>query len=66
MEVLDQHQVTEDRMQSTDWTTIGTRILEAATIATAMHLEELELSSASRVDDRQTPECTRDIDNGNG
>jgi hypothetical protein len=41
MEVLDQHQVTDDRSQSTDWTSIGTRILEAATLATAMHLDEL-------------------------
>jgi hypothetical protein len=41
MEVLDQHQVTDDRMQSTDWTSIGTRILEAATLATAIHLDEL-------------------------
>lgn len=43
MEVLDQHQVTDDPQQSTDWTTIGTRILEAATLATAIHLEELGL-----------------------
>ena len=41
MAVLDQHQVTDDRMQSTDWTTIGSRILEAATLATAIHLDEL-------------------------
>lgn len=45
MEVLDQHQVTDDRMKSTDWTSMGRRILEAATIASAIHLDELAQQS---------------------
>lgn len=41
MDVLEGHQATEGRPRSTDWTTMGARILEAATIASAIHLEEL-------------------------
>lgn len=46
MDVLEQHQVTDGQTQSTDWTTIGTRILEAATLATAIHLEMCRMSAA--------------------
>jgi hypothetical protein len=41
MEVLISHEVTDDRQRSTDWTAIGERILEAATLATAIHLNAL-------------------------
>lgn len=40
MKVVDGHKVKEDRMTSMDWTSIGSRILEAATLASAIHLEE--------------------------
>jgi len=41
MDVLLKHQATDCDRRSTDWTTIGARILEAATIASAMHRQEV-------------------------
>ena len=41
MDVLTEHTVKDDQPKSTDWTSIGARILEAATLATAIHLDEL-------------------------
>jgi len=48
MEVLDTHKVTDDLTASTDWTTLGARILEAATIATAIHLHERTYAGSRR------------------
>jgi len=45
MTVLNQPAVTEDPRESMDWTTIGARILKAATIASAIHLKELTLAA---------------------
>lgn len=38
MDVLLKHKATDCDSRSTDWTTIGARILEAATIASAIHM----------------------------
>ncbi len=40
MDVPLRHKATDCRMRPRDWATIGGAILEAATIATAMHLGE--------------------------
>lgn len=41
MELPARHEAKEGRPASTDWTTIGSRILEAATLATAIHVAEM-------------------------
>lgn len=54
MEVPDKHMVTEDPSTSTDWTTIGARIIQAATIASAFHMEEARhAATVSRVVSRR-------------
>ena len=47
MAVLDKHTVKDDPAMSTDWTAIGARILEAATMASAIHLDELAHAAAT-------------------
>ena len=47
MKPLDGHKVTDDRILSTDWTSIGTRILRAATLASAIHTAELTLAAGT-------------------
>lgn len=64
MEVLEQHEVTDDRRRSTDWTTIGARILEAATLATAIHLSAL--TSGDTCDAASDGACDREKSDGNG
>jgi hypothetical protein len=67
MEVLAQHKVTDDQTKSTDWTTIGARILEAATLATAIHLDELSRSTARHETPRGEPAGSdREKSDGNG
>ena len=48
MAVLDKHTVKDDPAMSTDWTAIGARILEAATMASAIHLDELAHAADAR------------------
>ena len=64
MEVLNRHAVREDPRTSTDWTTIGARIIEAATIASAVHMEELAL--AARNKQSASDWWDRDMYDGNG
>ncbi len=64
MEVLDRHEVTDDRKRSTDWTTIGARILEAATLATAIHLGAV--TPGSSCDAGQNGGWDREKSDGNG
>jgi hypothetical protein len=70
MKVVDGHGVTEDRFVSRDWTSIGSRILEAATLASAVHLEELTRRDAAErggetANDGQVG-WIREISDGNG
>jgi hypothetical protein len=48
MAVLDKHTVKDDPAMSTDWTAIGARILEAATMASAIHLDALAHAADAR------------------
>lgn len=65
MEVLEQHLVTDGPTQSTDWTTIGTRILEAATLATAIHLELCRTPAALEHPSESGDRADRDMFDGN-
>jgi hypothetical protein len=58
MSVRDSHEATEGDVRSTDWTTIGARILQMAEVASGLHLIE-RVRRQGKVTDVAGSDCGR-------